>query len=185
MAPLFRSVALLALAAASAVAVTPVPVLNPLQYIGRWFQVYSDLASSLIESRFCVTADYGVFPNITVSVRNEERVNSVDGAYKQILGFATFTPDAPGELSVYLQGVPVPAPYWVLSLGPESPEGLYDYAIVSDPFDAFLFVLTRNVTRFYNLYNASVYPQLLALGFDTPLNMPVPTIHDGCVYGPL
>ena len=54
-----------------AAAVDPVPELNPLSYIGRWYQMYSDLASSLIESRFCVTADYGVFPNITVSVRNE------------------------------------------------------------------------------------------------------------------
>lgn len=103
-----------------AAAVDPVPELNPLSYIGRWYQMYSDLASSLIESRFCVTADYGVFPNITVSVRNEERTNSPTGPFKQILGYATLTPGQPGELDVYLQGVPVPAPYWVVGLGPVS-----------------------------------------------------------------
>ena len=103
-----------------AAAVDPVPELNPLSYIGRWYQMYSDLASSLIESRFCVTADYGVFPNITVSVRNEERTNSPTGPFKQILGYATLTPGQPGELNVYLQGVPVPAPYWVVGLGPVS-----------------------------------------------------------------
>ena len=116
----------LASSSSSAAAVVPVPALNPLAYVGRWFQMYSDLASSLIESRFCVTADYGLYPNITVSVRNEERVGSPTGAYKQILGFATFTPGAPGELSVNLQGVPVPAPYWVLELGPVNAAGFYD-----------------------------------------------------------
>ena len=178
-----RAGAALLACAALASAVTPVPELNPLAYVGRWYQMYSDLASSLIESRFCVTADYGVFPNITVSVRNEERVGSATGDFKQILGFATFTPGAPGELSVYLQGVPVPAPYWVLELGPVS-SGFYDYAIVSDPFEAFLFVLARNITHFNAKYNASVYAQLLNLGFNTPLNTPIPTVHDGCVYSP-
>jgi hypothetical protein len=48
--------AALAVAAAGAAAVDPVPQLNPLSYVGRWYQMYSDLASSLIESRFCVTA---------------------------------------------------------------------------------------------------------------------------------
>ena len=155
--------AALAVAAAGAAAVDPVPQLNPLSYVGRWYQMYSDLASSLIESRFCVTADYGVFPNITVSVRNEERTNSPTGPFKQILGYATFTPNQPGELSVYLQGVPVPAPYWVVGLGPANPSNgnLYDYAIVSDPFEAFLFVLARNITQFNAVYNASVYTELL------------------------
>ena len=181
-----RALALLACCAAGAQAsaVVPVPALNPLAYVGRWYQMYSDLASSLIESRFCVTADYGLFPNITVSVRNEERVGSATGSFKQILGFATFTPNAPGELSVYLQGVPVPAPYWVLELGPVNAAGFYDYAIVSDPFEAFLFVLARNVTAFNQVYNASVYAELMNLGFDGPLNSPIPTIHDGCTYSP-
>jgi hypothetical protein len=53
-------------------------------------------------------------------VRNEERTNSPTGPFKQILGYATLTPGQPGELDVYLQGVPVPAPYWVVGLGPVS-----------------------------------------------------------------
>ena len=58
------------------------------------------------------------------------------------------------------------------------------YAIVSDPFEAFLFVLARNVTQFNAVYNASVYAELMNLGFDGPLNSPISTIHDGCTYSP-
>jgi lipocalin len=146
--------------------------------------MYSDLASSLIETRFCVTADYGVFPNVTVSVQNRERTGSIGGPEKEILGYATLTKGAPGELDVYLQGVPVPAPYWVIGLGPVNDDGFYDYSIVSDPFEAFLFVLARNVTTFYNVYNSSVYTELLNMGFNTGLNNPVSTFQDGCTYWP-
>ena len=31
-----------------------------LKYVGRWVEVYSDLASRTFESRFCVTVDYGL-----------------------------------------------------------------------------------------------------------------------------
>jgi len=45
-------------------------------------------------------------------------------------------------------------------------------------------VLARNVTQFNNVYNASIYAELLNLGFNGPLNSPIPTIHDGCTYSP-
>jgi lipocalin len=69
-------------------------------------------------------------------------------------------PDAkkPGELIVHLQTVNFGAPYWVFQLGPENygPDGQYAYSIVSDPFKATLFVLARNVTDFYALYEKDV-----------------------------
>jgi lipocalin len=92
-------------------------------------------------------------------------------------GWAEATnPAQPGELTVHLQGVPVAAPYWVLNLGPEAgPAGLYDYSVVSDPDLISLFVLTRNVSRFFQLYNATVYDNLLNYGFTNPLNHPLLT----------
>lgn len=146
--------------------------------------MYDDL-TAFYESRFCVTADYGVFANGTVSVRNRER-DSVAGKETDILGWAaaTFTSisDVAGSLSVHLTGVPVAAPYDVILLGPPTngPFGKYEWAVVSDPFELSLFVLARNTTAFNLYYNQTVFATLEQLGFDTFLNTPTPTIQDGC-----
>ena len=181
---MLASLALLACTVSGVSAIKPVSVLDPLKYIGRWYQMYSDALSDLIESRWCVTADYGVYPNITVSVLNRDRGTGPDGQENQISGWAAFTPNQPGELTVHLGGVPVPAPYWVVDLGPLDPEtGLYSYAVVTDPFEASLFVLARNVSTFYSSgLNQSLYTTLINEGFDTVLNKPVPTNQLGCTY---
>ena len=173
-------------AATTVSAIEPVPVLNPLQYIGRWYQMYSDAATAFIESRYCVTADYGVFPNITVSVLNRDRGQSVSGPESQIAGWASIDAKHPGELTVHLGGVPVAAPYWVVDLGPVDPEtGLYSYSVVTDPFQASLFVLARNVSTFYSSgLNQTLYTTLLNMGFNTFINSPQPTDQIGCTYWP-
>jgi len=131
-------------------------------------------------------ADYGIFANSTVSVRNRERAGSVTGAETDILGWAgaTFTSlnEASGALVVNLNGVPVPAPYDIILLGPANvpPFGSYAWAVVSDPFELSLFVLARNATTFNALYNATVFDELEKLGFNTLLNTPIPTFQDGC-----
>lgn len=108
------------------------------------------------------------------------------GKETDILGNAdvTFTSlnQANGALVVHLTGVPVPAPYDIILLGPAdvAPFGSYAWAVVSDPFELSLFVLARNITTFYAKYNATVFQELEALGFDTFLNTPIPTIQDGC-----
>ena len=146
--------------------------------------MYDDL-TAVYESRFCVTADYGLFANGTVSVRNRER-DSVMGKETDILGWAeaTFTSinEVAGSLAVFLTGVPVPAPYDVILLGPPTngPFGRYEWAVVSDPFELSLFVLARNTTVFNLYYNKTVFLTLEALGFDTFLNTPTPTVQDGC-----
>ena len=68
----------------SGVKLTPVPALNASQYIGRWYQMYSDFSTSLFETNFCVTADYGINPNGTVSVHNRDRKNNVTGEETEI-----------------------------------------------------------------------------------------------------
>lgn len=165
-------------------ALTPVPALDTLKYVGRWYQMYTDLASSLAGRPCCGTASYGLFPNITLSVHNEERVNSPGGDTLEISGWASFTKGAPGELSVHLQGIPVVASYWVIALGPVNADGYYDYSIVTGPQKEILLVLARNVTVFNTRYNASVYATLLNFGFDGLLMQPVPTRQDGCSYPP-
>jgi lipocalin len=77
----------------SAIAQT-VPVVDTNKYLGRWYQVYSDLfvEATFENSSYCVTADYGLYPNKTISVENRERVGSIDGPVRRILGWANTNP---------------------------------------------------------------------------------------------
>jgi len=106
----------------------PISNFDLLRYVGRWFQVYSDLASNTFESKYCVVADYGLFGNGTVSVRNRDRLGNVTGEQNGILGWGglnnrTGLSTATGALTVNLQipdsrGPPFPAPYDIILLGP-------------------------------------------------------------------
>jgi hypothetical protein len=154
--------------------------------------VYADLATTAFESNYCVVADYGVFANGTVSVRNRDRLGSVTGAQNGILGWASINnrtgiTTSDGSLSVYLQ-VPPPAPqgfaapYDVVLLGPmtHGPLGLYEYAVVTDPFELTLFVLARDVNTFFEKYNRTVFETLEADGFINVVNKPRLTNQAGC-----
>lgn len=164
----------------------PIQDVNPAKYLGRWYQMYDDL-TAFFETRYCVAADYGLFANFTISVRNRERHGSVTGPFSGILGHAVFNhnltlPTAIGSLSVSLQGAPANAPYDIVMLGPETygPVGLYEYAVVSDPFQASLFILARDPSTFNALYNTTVINYLEAAGYIFPWNIPLPTVQEGC-----
>ncbi len=154
--------------------------------------MYSDLETSLFESKYCVTTDYGVFANGTISVRNRQRDGSVTGPTNGILGWAglnnrTGLGTSDGSLSVYLQ-LPapapqgIPAPYDIILLGPATygEFGLYQYAVVSDPLEISLFVLARDVVDYFVNYNTTVMETLRADGFINPVNEPRPTQQEGC-----
>lgn len=160
--------------------------LNTTQYLGRWYQVYSDLAVELSfeNNSLCDTADYGINPNGTISVLNRERQYSTDGPERIIYGWADVANQSePGQLFVNLQTVPLPAPYWVYQLGPATYNGsMYEYSIVSDPLKLTLFVLARNVTTFMANWSATVMSTLTNLGFTNILNIPILTPQTNCTY---
>jgi lipocalin len=145
--------------------------------------VYSDLVveATFENASYCDTADYGLWPNGTISVLNRERQYGVDGPEREIYGWASSTAE-PGQLTVHLEGTGgFGAPYWVYELGPTK-NGIYSYSIVSDPLKATLFVLARNVSEFYAHWNVSVRATLAGLGFTGFLNAPLETVQDGCTY---
>jgi lipocalin len=158
--------------------------LNRTQYLGRWYQVYADLAVDFTfeNSSFCDTADYAVYPNDTISVWNRERQYNITGPEREIFGWAEASdPSKPGELTVHLQATGFGAPYWVYQLGPVEHDQ-YEYSIVSDPFKLTLFVLARNVSKFMKKYNENVTAYLTEQGFTTLVNSPILTPQDGCEY---
>jgi lipocalin len=165
---------------------TPVSELNQTQYLGRWYQAYSDAFVDLTfeNSSYCVTADYALNPNGTISVLNRERQYNISGPERRILGWAdTPDPSKPGELSVHLQTTNFPAPYYVYELGPPTFEGnKYQYAVVSDPFELTLFVLARNLTTFQETWSAGVLERLNSSGFVELWNTPIQTVQEGCTY---
>jgi lipocalin len=162
-----------------------VPTLNTTAYLGRWYQVYSDLIveATFENASYCDTADYGLWPNGTISVLNRERQYGIDRPERAIYGWAVAATE-PGQLTVHLDGTGgFGAPYWIYQLGPQSTvDGLYRYSIVSDPLKATLFVLARNVSEFYARWNVSVRATLEGLGFTGFLNAPLETVQDGCTY---
>lgn len=169
----------------STVASQTVNELNTTAYLGRWYQIYSDfiVQATFENNSYCDTADYGIWPNGTISVLNRERQYSVTGPERVINGWAEIgNLSQPGQLTVHLQTVQFGAPYWIYELGPATYNGwMYEYSIVSDPLKATLFVLARNVSEFYSKWNANVSATLNELGFTGIFNTPIATIQDGCI----
>ena len=66
------------------------------------------------------------------------------------------------------------APYWIIELGPLV-DDQYDYAIVSDNIKLGLFVLARDVDRFFKLYDDDVLNSLETMGFNDVRNKPIKT----------
>jgi lipocalin len=162
---------------------TPVPIVNQTAYLGLWYQTYSDgfVQATFENSSFCVTAEYGLYPNGTISVLNRERQFSVDGPEREIFGWAAHdnSSSIEGELTVHLQTTNFPAPYWIYSLGPIENDQ-YQYSVVSDPLLLTLFVLARNLTDFADRFQADILANLTATGFTGFLNTPIPTAQEGC-----
>lgn len=157
---------------------------NRTQYLGRWYQIYSDIFvdATFENSSFCDTADYGLYPNNTISVLNRERQYNSTGPERVIYGWADSEDQKnPGELTVHLQTTEFPAPYWIYQLGPVV-GGQYEYSIVSDPVKLTLFVLARNVTQFFDTYNEPVLEYLSDQGFTGLINSPVVTPQERCIY---
>lgn len=171
---------LLSLASIVGAEYAPVTELDLPSYTGRWYQVYKNRFDMTFQGMgTCAVADYNlVTSNVTVLNSQLDANGDVD----QIKGFAFYQDGkSGGELTVSLDGTPRPAPYWVLELGPVV-NNKYDYSIVSDNNRISLFVLTRNVERFYEKYDADVKKSMMRLGFTNPINQPVVMSQDDCDY---
>jgi apolipoprotein D and lipocalin family protein len=152
----------------------------------RWYQMYASpsVYATFESNATCVTADYGLNENGTISVYNVDSEGSPSGPYEIINGYA-YQINAeiePGKLVVHFDTSPTDAPYWILALGPANADGLYDWSVVSDPLEATLFILARDVETFRTEYEDDVLALVEDLGFTKDYNKPVETVQDGCTY---
>jgi lysozyme C len=129
--------------------------LNVTNYIGHWSQVYGAPTNTIFQGYGkCITADYGLLDNGYISVLNSQ-INK-NNEIEKINGYAYYKNISdPGKLTVHLDGVPVDAPYWVIKLG-EVVDNQYQYSIITSPSGISLWVLTRDINKFNELYNDEV-----------------------------
>ena len=166
----------------SVYAYTYVDELNLSQYDGFWYEVYDDVFDETFQKGgSCVTADYTLLENGTVGVKNSEILRN--GSVSTIDGIAYYEEgNSGGELTVNLYGgSPIPAPYWVIDLGPIVDDA-YDYAIVSDDKQVSLFILARDVERFFKLYNDEVLNIVEKMGFTRKYNKPLLVNQTNCDF---
>jgi lipocalin len=158
------------------------------KYVGLWYQMEADaiVMETFEKDSYCSTALYGLNADNTVSVHNYATIGAPNGTTYVIDGYAYGSnPDEPGQLKVHFDSddaAPFDAPYWVLALGPVNADNLYDWAIVSDNFSAFLFVLARDVNTYNTVYKSDIMAMLTDLGF-TGRTAPIDTYQGSdCVY---
>ena len=145
------------------------------KYVGNWYEVYGNNFDKTFQGNGkCVRAFYK-FNDNNVSVLNTQL--DMNDNSDSITGFAYYKEgDTGGYLTVQLKDLPE-APYWVIELGPIY-DNMYDYSIVSDNAKLSLFVLTRNVSRFYKEYDESVLVSLDDFGFNKLYNKPIEIDQD-------
>jgi len=133
-------------------------------YLGHWVQMYGAPTNAIFQGYgTCATADYGLLDNGQVSVLNTQLNKNKE--IEKINGYGYYANvSEPGKLTVHLDGVPVDAPYWIVKLG-EIVDDQYQYSIVTTPSGISLWVLTRDVERFNELYSKEVTDFLDANNF--------------------
>lgn len=129
--------------------------LNVENYLGHWIQMYGSPTNFIFQGYgTCATADYGLLDNGNISVLNIQL--DINKNIETISGYAYYKNlSEPGKLTVYLDGTPSDAPYWVVKLG-EIIEKEYQYSIITVPSSISLWVLTRDINRFNELYDEEV-----------------------------
>jgi lipocalin len=135
--------------------IIPVSQLDIKNYLGHWLQVYQAPTNVIFQGYgTCITADYGILDNGNINVINTQ-INK-DNEIEQINGYGYYKNiSEPGKLTVHLEGVPVDSPYWVIKLG-ESTNNQYQYTIITTPSGISLWVLVRDLSTFFELYNEEV-----------------------------
>jgi lipocalin len=133
-------------------------------YLGHWTQVYEAPTNSIFQGYgTCITADYGLLENGNVSVVNTQL--DENNEIEEITGYAYYkNMSEPGKLTVHLEGVPVDSPYWIVKLG-EVMENEYQYSIITTPSGVSLWVLARDLDRFFELYDEEVIEFLNSYNF--------------------
>jgi lipocalin len=169
----------------------PIATLDVEAYMGRWYQMYTSKAFSLIElGGRCTTADYALRDDGKIALINQSRPWLVPTIFARTTGFAVQGTEFEGEFSVTQQYLKegnaddaefvAPGNYWIIGIGPIV-DSQYQWATISDPVKATCFVLARDPQSFKgSKYEEDALGVLEEFGFDSIINKPIPTSHVAC-----
>ena len=167
--------AMMTTSCAPSTSLVPVKELKVEQYLGTWYDVAS-FPQTFQDGCHCTTATYDLREDGDISVLNKCRKESIDGEPSEATARA-FIPDTtePGKLKVEFFPF-FAADYWVIELGVDG-ENPYTYAVVSEPGQDYLWILSRTAAMDQAVYD-EVLLRLEDMGFDlSQLNK---TPQEGC-----
>lgn len=153
--------------------INSIPVIDWNLYLGSWEQVFAGSFSLLTIEQAGIqnNAFYRLLNKNTISIYNTQK--TITGKFKDAKGVGIIK--APGQLSVKFDENQVPAPYWIVAIGPVV-DNQYQWSVVSDPFRINLFILARNRIVFKEEYQEEVLTIVKELGFSYAWNTPIPTV---------
>lgn len=151
-------------------------------YVGHWYQPMTNLAAAIFNPfSVCTQATYGKVSDTQISVNNTGQ-GRVFGSVFFITGHADVTNTIePGQLDLYLSGVPAVGSYWIIKLGPVV-NGAYQYAVVSDKDCSALYVLALDPVAFEVNYKPEVDTFLIEQGFTGVRKRPNYVNETTCPY---
>lgn len=171
----------LALSSGVAAQREPIPIadLDTEAYLGRWYQISNYPQPYEIICAHCTNAQYTLREDGLVRVENQANILATDGLPCDIEGYAIQDERILGQLTVvFFDRDPGFPNYLVVRLGPIV-NGVYSWAITTDPFRSSLYILNR-----FPLMADSVYKDQLEWlennGYDT--SRLVLTPQAGCIY---
>jgi len=130
------------------------------RYLGTWYEIAS-FPQSFQEGCVATTANYALKPNGRIAVRNECRIDSLDGNLKTANGTARVvdrTSNAKLKVTFFW---PFSGDYWIIDLDPE-----YRWAVVGDPSREYLWILSRTPQLDETLYQEIVARTAREQGYD-------------------
>jgi apolipoprotein D and lipocalin family protein len=135
---------------ASAADLQTVPYVDVAQYAGTWYQIARN--PLFFEGNcFCARQVLAPLSEGVVSVYNSCNQNSLNGTLQEIRG--TATDENPGVNSQFLVDFNLPhkGQYWIIGLASD-----YRYAVVSDPSQKSLYILSKTPTLSEDDYKTAV-----------------------------
>ncbi|QPJ64687.1 MAG: lipocalin family protein [Candidatus Nitrohelix vancouverensis] len=115
-----------------------VPHVDIDRYLGKWYEI-ARYPHALEKGCFQSTAFYQKMPDGMIQVVNQCRMDSPEGALKQIVGTVAST-DSSGNAKLKVQFLwPFWGNYWIVHLDSD-----YQYAVVSEPNRQYLWILSRS-----------------------------------------
>jgi apolipoprotein D and lipocalin family protein len=136
-----------------------VPYVDIEKYAGKWYEIAS-FPNRFQKDCYCTIAEYTLYSNGNVIVRNRCNKGGVEGKLSSIKGKA-FVEKKSGNAKLKVQFFwPLRAKYWIIDLADD-----YSYAVVSHPGKQYLWILSRTPVMNEGVYQ-KIITRLIGKGFD-------------------